>query len=113
MAMEVAPTCWIIAIGPRDGMVTSDFDPEVDEFGGKLCYNAFCIAQLAALGYRVNVLQSSFAVSLPLSRDAICNNLNMDILEHKNVAHHRLSQCDGCFMFDNKMWTRSTRTCLR
>eukprot|EP00957_Ditylum_brightwellii_P201760 15327114-Ditylum_brightwellii.AAC.1 len=75
-------------IGPRDGMVTSDVDPEVVEFGGQLCYNDLCITQLAALGYRVKVLQGGFAVSAPLSRDAIFNNLSLDILEDKNVAHH-------------------------
>jgi len=99
---DKSPIMMIDKIGPRDGMITSDFAPEVDEFGGQLCYNALRIAQLAALGYRLNVLQGAFAVSVPSSRDAICNNLSMGILEDKNVAHHSLSRCDSCFMFDNK-----------
>ena len=76
--------------GPRAGMVTSDMVREVDEFGGKMCYNSLRFAQMAALGYRVDVLAGAFAISTPALRKSIGDS---------SVGPLGVSRCDGCFFF--------------
>ena len=76
--------------GPRAGMITSDMVREVDEFGGKMCYNNLRFAQMAALGYRIEVLAGAFAISTPALRESIGDS---------SVGPLGVSRCDGCFFF--------------
>ena len=58
--------------GPRKGMTTLDLAAEVEDFRGKRCYNLLRLAQLAVLGYHINVLPGAFAASYPNTRVAVC-----------------------------------------
>ncbi len=79
--------------GPRAGMITSDMVREVDEFGGKMCYNSMRFAQMAALGYHINILAGAFAVSTPAVRKSIGD---------PSTGPLGVSRCDGCFFFTKK-----------
>jgi len=69
---DKSPILMIDRNGPRKGMMTLDLAAEVEEFRGKRCYNLLRLAQLAALGYNINVLQGVFAASYPKTRTAVC-----------------------------------------
>jgi hypothetical protein len=58
--------------GPRKGMMTLDLAAEVEDFRGKKCYNLLRLAQLAVLGYNINVLPGAFGASYPKTRSAVC-----------------------------------------
>jgi len=79
--------------GPRAGMITSDMVREVDEFGGKMCYNSMRFAQMATLGYQINVLTGAFAVSTHTLRTSIGD---------PSTGPLGVSRCDGCFFFTKK-----------
>eukprot|EP00804_Cyclotella_cryptica_P019797 CCRYP_009690-RA/>CCRYP_009690-RA protein AED:0.11 eAED:0.11 QI:431/1/1/1/0.5/0.33/3/736/1113 len=82
---DKSPVLLIDRLGPSPEMMTLDFAPEVEEFGGR-CFNLLRLAQLATLGYRINVLPGAFAASYPKTRSALCT----DAL----AKRHDSSQCD-------------------
>jgi hypothetical protein len=80
-------------LGPRNGMLTHEMAREVDELGGKLCYNSLRLAQMATLGYHVNVLAGAFAISTPVTRSVIGD---------PSIGAPGVSRCDGCFFFSDE-----------
>ena len=80
-------------LGPRNGMLTNEMAREVDEFGGKLCYNSLRLAQMATLGYHINVLPGAFATSTPVTRSVIGD---------PSKGAPGVSRCDGCFFFSDE-----------
>jgi len=80
--------------GPLDGMRTSDIAREVEEFGGRRCHNGLRIAQLAAMGYRFNVLAGAFAASTETSRKAASWGNDGTLAG--------TSRCSGCFLFSDE-----------
>lgn len=90
---DVSPILLVDNLGPRNGMITNEIVREVDEFGGKLCYNSLKLAQLATLGYHVNVLAGAFAISTPITRNVIGD---------PTVGELGVSRCDGCFFFEDE-----------
>ena len=92
-ATNASPILLVDNLGPRAGMLTSDMVREVDEFGGKMCYNSMRFAQMATLGYRVNILNGAFAVSTPVLRKSIGD---------PSTGPLGVSRCDGCFFFTKK-----------
>ena len=102
-AMDASPILLTDNLGPRRGMRTSELVREVEEFGGKQCYNGLRLAQLATLGYQVDVLVGAFAASTGSTRElafAGLPNAKESIHNEKPVLGH--SRCDGCFFFDEK-----------
>jgi len=91
-SVDLSPILMVDNIGPHQGTRTASLVREVEEFGGKQCYNILRLAQLAVLGYTIDVLPGAFAVSSYLSRKAAMESLNEDTLG--------ASRCDACFMFD-------------
>jgi len=89
-ATNASPILLIDNHGPRVGMITSDIVREIDEFGGKMCYNSMRLAQMTTLGYRINVLTGAFAISTPALRKTIGD---------PSVGPLGVSRCDGCFFF--------------
>ena len=71
-------------------MITSDMVREIDEFGGKMCYNSMRLAQMATLGYHINILTGAFFISTPALRKAIGDPSRGPL---------GVSRCDGCFFF--------------
>ena len=69
---DKSPILMIDRNGPRKGMMTLDLAAEVEEFRGRKCYNLLRLAQLAVLGYNINVLPGVFAASYPKTRSAVC-----------------------------------------
>jgi len=92
-ATDTSPILVFDNLGPRAGMITSDMVREIDEFGGKMCYNSMRLAQMATLGYHINVLTGAFAISTPTLRTAIGDPSRGPI---------GVSRCDGCFFFTKK-----------
>ncbi|KAG7364445.1 hypothetical protein IV203_037647 [Nitzschia inconspicua] len=90
---DVSPILLMDNLGPRNGMITNEMVREVDEFGGKLCYNSLKLAQLATLGYHVNVLAGAFAISTPITRSVIGD---------PSVGPLGVSRCDGCFFYQDE-----------
>lgn len=80
--------------GSLEVMHTHEVAKEAEVFGGRRCYNALRIAQLAALGYRFGVLAGALAVSTEASRKAFTFGSD----GHPPGA----SRCDGCFFFEGK-----------
>lgn len=93
-ASDSSPILMVDNVGPQQGIRTSDVTREVEEFGGKMCYNVLRLAQLATLGYYINALPGAFAVSTKDSRRATLEHMNEDTLG--------ASRCDGCIMFDEE-----------
>jgi len=87
---DTSPILFFDNLGPNAGMISSDMVREIDEFGGKLCYNNIRLAQMATLGYRINILPGVYAISLPVLRKAIGD---------PNRGPLGVSRCDGCFFF--------------
>jgi hypothetical protein len=101
-AMDVSPIVLIDNLGPRNGMITSELARESEEFGGKQCYNGLRLAQLASMGYQVNVLAGAFAASTGSTRQlAFASITNGNSGDNKNGLLGS-SRCDGCFFFDEK-----------
>jgi len=69
---DKSPILLIDRLGPHKEMMTLDLVPEVDEFGGRNCFNLLRLAQLATVGYKVTVLPGAFAASYPKTRAALC-----------------------------------------
>mmetsp|Transcript_9874 Transcript_9874/g.23243 ORF Transcript_9874/g.23243 Transcript_9874/m.23243 type:complete len:271 (+) Transcript_9874:2-814(+) len=92
-ATDASPILLVDNLGPREGMITSDFVREIDEFGGKMCYNSMRLAQMATLGYSINVLSGAFAISTPALREAIGD---------PSTGPLGVSRCDGCFFFSKE-----------
>ena len=69
---DKSPILMIDRNGPRKGMMTLDLAAEVEDFRGKKCYNLLRLAQLAVLGYNINVLPGAFGASYPNTRTALC-----------------------------------------
>ena len=102
-AMDESPILLTDNQGPHNGILTNQIAREVEEFGGKLCYNALRMAQLATLGYTFNVLPGAFAASMGTSRaDANRNSVHSGGLGDEDEAMLGGSRCDGCFMFDEE-----------
>jgi hypothetical protein len=80
-------------LGPRTGIMTSEFVRESEEFGGRLCYNIIRLSQLATYGYSINILAGAFALSTPTTRSYATSGIP------KKTAPGN-SRCDGCFFFD-------------
>lgn len=102
-AMDESPILLTDNQGPRYGMLSHEMAREVEEFGGKRCYNALRIAQLATLGYHFNVLPGAFAASTRTSRSAAYWNGLPQGADGSGVEDESIlggSRCDGCFMFD-------------
>jgi len=94
-SMDLSPILLIDNLGPRTGIRTSDFVREVDELGGKQCYNGMRLAQLATLGYIVDILAGAFALSTPATRSQAFAGTIADSAQGS-------SRCDGCFFFDEE-----------
>ena len=92
--LDNSPILMTDSIGPDKAMRTSELAREIEEFGGKRCYNGLRLAQLALLGYNFNVLSAAFAISTSASREAASGHVD----EQASGA----SRCDRCFMFDEK-----------
>lgn len=75
-------------------MRTSELAREVEEFGGKKCYNGLRLAQLAALGYNMDGMTGVLAISTSSSRQASSGHVVEDVPGS--------SRCDSCFMFDDE-----------
>lgn len=69
---DKSPILMIDRNGPNKGMMTLDLAAEVEDFRGKKCYNLLRLAQLAVLGYHINVLPGAFGASFPKTRSAVC-----------------------------------------
>lgn len=93
-SLDNSPILMTDSIGPDKGMRTSELAREIEEFGGKRCYNGLRLAQLAALGYNFNVLSGAFAISTSSSREATSG--------HADEEASGASRCDACFMFDDE-----------
>lgn len=87
---DIAPVLMVDSFGPG-GISTSTFVREVEELGGKQCYNSFRLAQLVTIGYDFNVLPGAFVASTQSSRQVA--------LAHVNEDTFGASRCDGCIMF--------------
>ena len=92
-SMDVSPILLTDNMGPRDGMLLSELAREVEEFGGKQCYNGLRLAQLATLGYNVNILGGAFAASSAGTRTVAYAGISVNVTAGA-------SRCDGCFLFD-------------
>jgi hypothetical protein len=95
-AMDVSPIILTDHLGPRNGMLTSELAREVEEFGGKQCYNGLRLSQLATLGYTVDILAGAFAASTAGTRKAAVAGISTS----SGVLGE--SRCDGCFLFDEE-----------
>jgi hypothetical protein len=91
--LDDSPILMIDNIGPNN-VLTSTFIREVEEFGGKFCYNSLRLAQLATLGYNFHLLFGGFAVSTDMSRDSVLVEDGDNILGS--------SRCDGCVYFHDE-----------
>jgi len=87
---DTSPILLFDNLGPNAGMISSDMVREIDEFGGKLCYNNIRLAQMATLGYHIHILPGVYAISLPVLRKAIGDPSRGPL---------GVSRCDGCFFF--------------
>lgn len=90
-AMDESPILMTDNVGLYHGIRTDEVAREVEELGGRRCYNGLRLAQLAAFGYKLDTLGGAFAVSSAETRRA--SSWGVD----DSVAGH--SRCDGCFMF--------------
>ena len=95
-AMDHSPIILVDNTGPHDGMKTNEIAREVEEFGGRQCYNGLRLAQLATYGYRIGVLAGAFALSTPSTRKLVVKDPSG---ENAPIGS---SRCDGCFFFDEK-----------
>lgn len=96
-AMDISPIIMTDNLGPRNGMKTSEIAREVEEFGGKQCYNGLRLAQLATFGYSVSVLAGAFALSTPSTRAIVSADSSSG-----EASPAGASRCDGCFLFDEE-----------
>jgi len=96
-ATDQSPITLIDNMGPRDGMKTNEIAREVEEFGGRQCYNSLRLAQLATFGYNVGVLSGAFVLSSPSTR-----KLMVKADTSGGTMPVGSSRCDGCFFFDDK-----------
>lgn len=94
-AMDISPILMTDNTGHVNGMLTSELVREVEEFGGKQCYNGLRLAQLATLGYNVNIMAGAFALSTPATRSYAFAGIGSD----ESLGS---SRCDGCFLFDEE-----------
>jgi hypothetical protein len=103
-AMDESPILLTDNQGPQHGMVTHEIAREVEEFGGKLCYNVLRLAQLATFGYKLNILPGAFAASTGTSRLAAYWRVESENGRGATDEETAVggSRCDGCFMFDDK-----------
>ena len=69
---DKSPILMIDRNGPWKGMMTLDLAAEAEDFSGGKCYNLLRLAQLATLGYHINVIPGAFAASYPKTRSAFC-----------------------------------------
>lgn len=90
-AMDESPILLMDNKGPHLGTRTNELVAEVEELGGRRCYNGLRLAQMAALGYNFDVLGGAFAVSTEASRRAPMLGLD--------ETQPGTTRCDGCFMF--------------
>ncbi|KAL7555315.1 hypothetical protein ACHAWF_018977 [Thalassiosira exigua] len=69
---DQSPILMIDRLGPQKEMMTLDLAPEEEAFGGRTCFRLLRLAQLAALGFKVDVLTGAFAASYPDTRASLC-----------------------------------------
>lgn len=93
--LDNSPVLMIDNLGPHQGIYTSTFVREVEEFAGNHCYNGLRLAQLAALGYEFYSLFGAFVVSTPRSRSATTAPSN-----DNSIGARR---CDGCIMLQGQL----------
>lgn len=92
--LDESPILLTDTLGPRTGMRTDELVREVEQLGGRRCYNGLRLAQLVALGYRFDALGGAFAVSTDTTRGAMSWGID--------DSAAGTSRCDGCFMFVDK-----------
>ena len=91
-----APIMMIDRLGPLPGIDTLTVAPEVEEFAGYNCASSLRLAQLAALGYHLRILNGAFAISDPISRAA---SRGMDYIEGgMSDDKSRRRACEYCTM---------------
>jgi hypothetical protein len=90
---DVSPILLVDNMGPRPGMLASQMVREVEEFGGRLCYNSIRLAQMATVGFYLNVLAGAFAISTPATRRVVGD---------QESSASGASRCDGCFFFSEE-----------
>jgi len=90
-SLDESPLLMTDNIGPSDWMRTDEVIREVEELGGRRCYNGLRLAQMATLGYRFNVLAGAFALSTHSTRGAFTTGIDDNL--------PGTSRCEGCFMF--------------
>jgi hypothetical protein len=95
-AMEDSPILLVDNLGSQNGVRTSEIARELEELGGPRCYNGLRLAQLAAFGYKFDVLPGAFAASTENSRKTFKMGL-----DESNPT--QTSRCDGCIMFDENL----------
>lgn len=86
-AMDTSPILMTDNMGPRNDMLTGELAREVEECGDKQCYNGLRLAQLATLGYNINIMGGAFAASTEKSRNIAFSGLIND-------STAGLSRCD-------------------
>ena len=91
-AMEDSPILLVDNLGRDNGIRSSEIAREIEELAGPRCYNGLRLAQLAAYGYKFDVLAGAFAASTDSSREVLKTKGDEDSSEP--------SLCDGCIMFD-------------
>lgn len=85
---DKSPILMIDRLGPSKEVMTLDSVPEVEEFGGRTCFNLLRLSQLATLGYKVGVLPGAFAASYPKTRAAVCTDSIV------KASRHASCDCD-------------------
>jgi hypothetical protein len=80
------PLLLIDNLGPHAGIRTNEIVREIEAFGGRSCYNALRLVQLAILGYTFDVLDGAFAFSTSASRKAVLHGTSEKLED----------RCQGC-----------------
>jgi len=108
---DQSPIIMIDSLGPIDGSITSQVVPAAEELAGSRCYNALRLAQLAMLGYNLEVLPGAFAASTKSTRKSVCMR-EQDGMATTGAAVGGKelvlgSRCSACFMYKNDDVLRS------
>ena len=89
---EESPILLVNNQGPRPGIFTHQMAREVEELGGRRCFNGLRMAQLAGFGYKFSVLEGAFVVSTPTTREVALFATDSSLRGN--------SKCEGCFLFN-------------
>jgi hypothetical protein len=93
-ALDESPILMTDNVGPYHGIRTDEVAREVEELGGRRCYNGLRLAQLAAFGYKLDTLGGAFAVSSAETRRASSWGIDDGV--------SGTTRCDGCFMLPER-----------